>query len=423
MSDSPHPLFIPDNLLQELRTKFAYIEECPYMGKRTFFDSSSGSLRLKSVLDVAIKEILMPDQLSGIYAGAEHCRDVKEKGEQDLKLFLGAKSGIILPSKTSTEGLFRLINAAVAHFLGSNVVTTAIDHPATFDGIRFAAKQCNKECRIAPLNPQTGFVDLENILLCIDENTSVFSFNYGSNITGALQNAKQIIQEVRKVKKDICIIVDGVQCAPHSVVDVEELGADAFLFGGYKTYTRRGISFAHISDKFAQIPHEKLLGASQSTWTLGSQDHFDYASWSCVVDYLCWLGGQFTPSQDKRTLIKNAMGKIAEHENALLHRVINGSEKQKGLKDMEHIVIYAIPENLENRICLVPFKIQNEETEFTLANYKQQGIALAEKQADAYSEHILSGLKTNSVIRFSGAHYNTPKEVDEFLRITEAMKK
>lgn len=416
------PQFLPEDILQQVRAKFAYVEECPYFGKRIFFDSSSGSLRLKSVLDVAVNELLIPDQLAGIYEGSAHCRAIKEQGEEDLRIFLGAKSGIIVPSKTSSEGLFRLIAVAVAHYTGSNIVSTAIDHPATFDGIRYTAQKYNKEYRIAPLNPETGYVDLKSLLACIDENTSVLAFNIGSNVTGALQNAKEIIQEARKVKNDLCIIVDGVQCAPHSAVDVEELNADAFLFGGYKTYTRRGISFAHISDRFAQLPHDKFIGANQPTWTLGSQDHFDYASWSCVSDYLYWLGGHFTTSQDKRALIEAAMHRIASHEAALLERVVNGTDTLKGLKAMQHVTTYAIPESLESRICLVAFKVKDENTDITLEKYKQHKITLTEKKADAYSGHILSGLNTDSIIRFSGAHYNTPQEVDEFLRVTANMQ-
>ena len=38
-------------LIKEIREKFCHVEECPYSGKRIFFENAGGSLTLKSVVD------------------------------------------------------------------------------------------------------------------------------------------------------------------------------------------------------------------------------------------------------------------------------------------------------------------------------------------------------------------------------------
>src|ERR1035437_8213814 len=102
-----------------------------------------------------------------------------------------------------------------------------LDHPCTYDGTRLAAEAYGKEWRIAPLNPATGFIDPEAILNLVGRNTSVLAFIHGSNITGALMDAEGIVRQARKIKEDLCIIVDSVQYSPHAPIDVEAIGADA----------------------------------------------------------------------------------------------------------------------------------------------------------------------------------------------------
>lgn len=413
---------IPAELMAQVRSRFAYVDACPFTGKRIFLDSASGSLRLKTVLAAAERELLLPDQFSRLTQGAKHCRDVRQQGEEDVRLFLGARSGVIVPSKTSTDGLFRLIHHAAAHFPGTNVVATMLDHPCTYDGTRLAAETFGKEWRVAPLNPVTGFIDPSAILGKIDQNTSVLAFIHGSNITGALMDAEGIVRAARQVKEDICVIVDGVQDPPHAPIDVEDIGADAYLFGGYKTYTRRGISFAHLSERFSTIPHDKVSGKNPNEWAVGSQDQFDYATWSIVADYLCWFGSHYTGSSDRREQIVAAMLAMEAHEEALLDRLLNGTRAQKGLRQMDHIQVYGVPEDLSRRCCLVPFAVKGVDTADSVISYMNQGIFVNNRKS-VMSKHMLDGLGAGGgIVRLSAAHYTTPEEIDTFLHVTESMK-
>jgi len=398
------------------------VEACPYSGKRIFLDSASGSLRLKTVLEAAARELLLPDQFNRLTLGSKHCVAVKQQGEADVRLFLGAKSGVIVPSKSSTEGLFRLIRHAVAHYPGNNVVATMLDHPCTYDGTRLAAETYGKQWRIAPLNPVTGFIDPATLLGLVDQDTSVLAFIHGSNITGALMDAEGIVRAARKINENICIIVDGVQYSPHAPIDVEAIGADAYLFGGYKTYTRRGISFAHLSERFASIPHDKVSGKAANEWAVGSQDQFDYASWSIVADYLCWFGAHYTRSSDRREQIVAAMKAMEAHHEALLYPLLNGSQGRKRLLQMAHVQVYGMPEELSRRCCLVPFSIKGVDTADTVISYMDKGIFVNNRKS-VMSKHMLDGLGAkDGIVRLSAAHYTTPGEIDTFLQVTESMK-
>ena len=38
-------------IIKNIREKFAHVEDCPYSGKRIFFENAGGSLTLKSVVE------------------------------------------------------------------------------------------------------------------------------------------------------------------------------------------------------------------------------------------------------------------------------------------------------------------------------------------------------------------------------------
>ena len=40
-------------LIKSVRERFMHVEECPFEGKRIFFENAGGSLRLKSVVETS----------------------------------------------------------------------------------------------------------------------------------------------------------------------------------------------------------------------------------------------------------------------------------------------------------------------------------------------------------------------------------
>ena len=256
----------------------------------------------------------------------------------------------------------------------------------------------------------------------VDKDTCLLAIQHGSNQTGAINDVKTIIQEARKIKPDLYVLVDAVQYAPHGQIDVEDYGADAYAFGPYKAYCVKGIGFAHISDRLAKLPHENLLGKPDTNWALGSPAHMMYASWSATVDYLCWLGSHFTESTERRDQIIASKDAIHAHMKALFHRAMYGSERIEGLLDQEHVTVCGMPKNIENRLCIFLFRLRGIDSSTAMERYNQEhGIRLAARIKDAYSTVALEALGWPDAVRLSGAHYNTPGEIDLFLKATKAL--
>jgi len=415
-------LFSP-KLMEEIRNRFIYVDWDPYSGKRIYFEAASGSLRPKSVIEAMGKETCLPDQQGRANPGSNHSVEVTAKGIEDLMIFFGAKSGQTMPGWSSSHVIYRITNAVLSDIPGTNVVTTGLDHASVRSAVTQFTEKYGKEERIAEPNRETGSVALDTIFEKIDKDTCFLAVIHTSNVTGEVYDVKTIVREARKIKPDLYIMVDGVQYSPSDLIDVEEIGADAYVIAPYKNYGVKGCGYAHISDRLAKLPHWKYIFKPETSWDLGGVEHQSYAAWSAVVDYLCWLGGHFTDSSDRRALVVAAMLSIKDHSTGLLSTLLNGTDKVDGFKDMKHVTVYGMGEDLSRQSLLVGFNLKGIESVKGCELYKGEQLRLHAPGHDPFFAAMLKQLGISSFIRLSGSHYNTPEEIELFLKATASFAK
>jgi selenocysteine lyase/cysteine desulfurase len=299
-------------------------------------------------------------------------------------IFFGAKSGQTIPGWSSSHVIYRITNAVLSSILGTNVVTTGLDHASVRSAITQFAEKNGKEERIAEPNRETGSVELDTIYEKIDKDTCFLAVIHTSNVT---------------------------------------IGADAYVIAPYKNYGVKGCGYAHVSGRLAKLPHWKYIFKPETNWDLGGVEHQSYAAWSAVSDYLCWLGGHFTDSTEQRALVVAAMQSIKAHTTGLLSTLINGTDKTRGFKDMKHVTVYGMGEDLSSRACLVGFNLKGIESAKGCELYKGEQFRLHAPGQDPFFAAMLKQLGIASFIRLSACHYNTPEEIELFLKATASFAK
>ena len=419
MSDSDKGRFFSDSLLKEIRGRFHYVEEDPFTGPRVFFESASGSFRLKAMVEAVARESCLLDQLGRANPGSRHANEILAQGLQDVRDFMGVTSGMVMPAMSSTHAIYRAVNGALAAAAKGNVVTTNLEHPSVYDSTAEFAVKYGHERRVAAVDRETGFVETKAILDLVDSETRLVGLIHGSNMTGACLDVKAVAHGAKAINADVLVLADGVQYAPHAPIDVDDLGVDAYAFGPYKAFCVKGIGFSYLSERMSRLPHWVLTGKPQDDWNLGSIDHATYAAWSAVVDYLVWLGGHFTESQDRRQRIVAAQTASDAHMRALLHRCLHGSDAQRGLMAMNNVTVPAMTSDISRRFCLFLFNIDGMDSFQGAELFNRAGIRLHNRAPDAYSATNLEALGLAEGIRLSASHVNTPAEVDAFLAATE----
>ncbi len=351
-------LFSPD-LLKEIRSKFHYVENSLYGGERIFLDSVSGALRLKKMTDRAGSEIKSYAQKSRIDPASRHFAAVKERFKKDARLFFGANSGHIIPAMSGTHTIYRCVNAVCSAYqdAGKNIVTSNLEHPAVFESSQQFAEKYNLERRVADFDRNTGIVPVENVLNLVDRDTCLLALIHGSNITGGVNDIGKIVRKARSINPEIYVVVDGVQYAPHRLIDVEELDVDAYIISGYKIYCKKGSGIGYINERFDELPHWQLRERPAGEWAIGAEDESTYAGFSAVISYLKWLGGELIDaaggrrsieekskldkrdSSDERRKIEIAMKKISAHTRGLMNLALTGI---RGLRKMENVEVLGL---------------------------------------------------------------------------------
>jgi cysteine desulfurase/selenocysteine lyase len=420
MADARESGVFSSTLMREIRDQFVYADADPYSGPRIFFDAASGSCRPTRVVEAMAFETCLPDQQGRANPGSGHAMEVTAKGIEDLMIFFGARSGQVIPGWSSSHVIYRIADAVLSTVPGKSVVTTGLDHASVRSALSQFSATYGKQERIAAPDRATGSVSVDAICDLVDRDTCLLAVIHTSNVTGEVYDVETIVRRARSIKPDLFIMVDGVQYSPSDVVDVEAIGADAYVVAPYKNYGVKGCGYAHASDRLARLPHWKYTSKPANSWDLGGVEHQSYAAWSAVVDYLCWLGGQFTGSTDRRALVVAAMRRIKAHQTGLLSLLLHGNDRVAGLRDMRHVTLCGMGEDLQRQSLLVGFNLDGIDAVDGCARYRDQGLRLHAPGHDPFFAAMLEQLGISSFIRLSGSHYNTPEEIARFLEVTAA---
>lgn len=412
-------------LLDEIREKFAYVDTDPLtQKKRLYMDNAGGSLRLKSTIEKFLQYDLIPDHPQREHETAKYLADVENKGLEDTRLIFNAKDGSIVTCFTASQAIFEITGKIAENIEGTNIVTTALEHPSVYDSAKFYADKLGKELRVAPTNRVTGGVDVEEITKLIDQETIFLSVIYASNISGAILDIETIVKEARKIKPDLYIIVDSVQHAPHGLIDLEKTPVDVMNFAPYKFFGVRGCGVAYLSERAAKLPHHRLIGKEEGDLQLGSPVPAHFAVISEIVDYVCWIGSKFTKEQGKRALYVEGIKRIGLHEKGLLEVLLNGTDKTTGLRNIPGVTVHLDYEDLSKRDFIIAISIDQLGYKEAVKQYEAENVIVYDRVASSiYSKRMLESFGLDGAVRISPLHCNTVEEIEEFLEITAKIAK
>ena len=404
----------PD-LLKKVRQKFAHIEECPFEGKRVFFENAGGALTLNSVVETSAKFAAIPDNQGRANKASQALVDIINKSKEDMSVFFGTDEGSFIVGESGTEILFRLIRSAI---MGSEqngiVLGSTLEHPASVSACKNWAEKGNKKYVSVNHDNDTGSVSANAYLQAMTPDVRVATIIHTSPVTGMTVNITDIVDAIRTVSPECFIIVDGIQHAAHGGLDLKSYGVDGYAVSPYKMFSRHGYGVGWLANRLQELPHENLIGGPVQNWELGTRDTGAYATFSDVVDYLDWLGAQVSNESTKRDRVVAAGKSIHEQEKVLTDAMIYGVGNLTGLANLSGIGILGGKENAL-REGLVSITVEGMNAEEVVEGLRENGIRVHARKADHYSGNILKPLNLESCTRVSMCHYNTIEEVADFL--------
>lgn len=410
-------LFDPQELA-ELRKKFKYVEAQADGTRRVFCDNAGGSLRLIDAEERFHAIDLHPDASEHLNTLALELLDIENKGREDIRTLFNAKHGAIATGYTASQLMMEAVRVVSENAKGTNVVTTSLEHPSSFDAMTMYAEKYDRELRVAKANPLTGAIDADEVLSLVDENTAIVSVMAASNISGHIMDIATIAKKAKAINPDIFVISDAVQHAPHGALDPENDGIDVMNFAPYKFFGIRGFALMYLSDRVKDMPHHRLLGSPSDNWEIGSPGTANFAAMSAIVDYVCSVGSKAaSENADRRTLFEAGMQRIADHERALLELMLEGTDDAQGLRHINGITVKMDDPDLNGRDLIIGVEFANMDAVKAREELEKRGVVAFERMANSiYSARMLEQFDSPGVVRMSPLHVNTPEEISFFLK-------
>lgn len=406
-------------LMESIRSRFAHVEACPFEGPRIFFENAGGALRLKSVIETSAAYAGYPDNQGRANPASRALVAAIEKGKADIRLFLNAPGGQVFVGESGTEVLFRLIRtAALGASPGGVMLGSTLEHPASRSAMARWAGVTGRPHLLVAHDDATGTVGVDAYRALITPEVRVATIVQTSPVTGMAVDVTAIVAAIRATAPDCFIVIDGIQHASHGHIDCAAYGADGYAVSPYKVFSRHGYGVGWASDRLTGCAKEQIVGGPSEAWELGTRDAGAYATFSDVVAYFDWLGGEVSDAATPRARIAAAAAAIHDHEARLVQAMLHGAGNMRGLAEMPGVTVIG-GTSTEGREGVVSLTLAGMASADLVGLLAADGIRVHIRKDDHYCGNILHPLGLSDCVRVSVCHYNTVAEVARFLAAME----
>lgn len=121
---------------------------------------------------------------------------------------------------------------------GDEILISAMEHHANIVPWQMLCQETGAVLKVIPMDLH-GELLLSTVEELLTPNTKLLAITHMSNALGTVNPVREIIKQAHA--KQIPVLVDGAQSAPHMAIDVQDLDCDFFVFSGHKLYAPTGI--------------------------------------------------------------------------------------------------------------------------------------------------------------------------------------
>jgi cysteine desulfurase/selenocysteine lyase len=172
----------------------------------------------------------LSEEATGLYEGA---RDIVAE-------FIGADRREVIFTRNATEAVNVAAQAWCESHLGpgDRIVLTEMEHHSNIVPWYLAARRAGATLDWVAIDDE-GRIDRESFAQALEKGPKAVAVSHLSNVLGTLNPVRELVAEAKAA--GAMTLVDGCQSAPRVSIDVEEIGADFYVFTGHKLYGPTGI--------------------------------------------------------------------------------------------------------------------------------------------------------------------------------------
>ena len=395
--------------VQAIRAHFPALERTEAGYPVAYFDGPGGTQVPRSVVD-AMSDYLFHHNANTHWAyttSAETDAALLE-ARATLSRFLGCQPDEVAFGSNMTTLTYHFARAVGRGLkAGDEVVVTRLDHQANVGPWEALAKEVGVVIREVPFHPATGSLDLDALHAALGPSTRWVAVGAASNALGTVTDVARVAELARKVGARV--FVDAVHYAPHALVDVHALGADALACSPYKFYgPHMGVLYVDRDLQEAlDVPRLRPAGdAPPERLETGTLSHEGMVGSAAAVDFLASIGD----GRETRERLHSAFAELHRRGEELL------AVLWEGLAADPRVTLYG-PEPGEPRTPTVAFTVDGHSAEAVTAHLcSNHGIYTS--HGDFYASTVVDdlGLRPHGLVRAGCGCYTTREEVERLVR-------
>ena len=200
---------------------------------------------------------------------AEHY--VKEAKERLARILKVNQKEIFFTSGGTESDNLALIGCARANRrAGNHLITTAIEHPAILNTMRYLEEEEGFRVTYLPVDVN-GRVKLEALKEALCPETILVSIMYVNNEVGSVQPINEAVQIVKRYNPSILFHSDAVQGFGKYYIFPKRQGIDLLTASGHKIHGPKGIGFIYINER-AKVKPIVFGGEQQKNVRSGTEN-------------------------------------------------------------------------------------------------------------------------------------------------------
>jgi cysteine desulfurase/selenocysteine lyase len=395
--------------VEAIRKDFPILHQKVHGKDLVWFDNAATTQKPQQVID-AVSHYYENDN-SNIHRAshtlAARATDGYEGAREKVRRFINASSEEeIVFVRGTTEGINLVAQTYGRKFIrpGDEIILSTLDHHANIVPWQQLAKEREARLLVIPVNDR-GDIIVEEYERLLSPRTKIVSFAQVNNTFGTVSPAKLMIDRAKRYGARV--LIDGAQSIAHSVVDVQDLDVDFFVFSGHKIYAPMGTGVVYTKKELLDLLppwqgggnmikdvtfEETVFNTPPAKFEAGTPNVADAIGLGAALDYV------------SRTSIRN----IEKYEHYLTEYARDALSRIDGVR---------LIGNPRERISVVSFVVNGIPVPEVGKLLDGEGIAL--RAGHHCAQPALRRFGLEATVRPSFAFYNTPAEIDRLVAAVE----
>ena len=397
-------------LISEIRGMFPILSRKVYGKDLVYFDNAATSQRPQAVLDkwTEISSWSNSNIHRAVHCLSDEATQAYESARDAVKDFLNASSREEIVFTSGTTASINLVAFSFGEAFvreGDEIVVSEAEHHSNIVPWQLLCQRRGAVLKVIPVD-ESGHLSVDSLDDILTERTKIVAVTHISNVLGLVNPIETVIEKCHLM--NIPVLIDGAQGIVHSIVDVQKLDCDFYVFSGHKMYAATGTGVLYGKKKWLDAM-PPFMGGGEMVGTV-SFTETTYAPLPLKFE----AGTQnyasaatFVPAIEMVKLLSN--NNLEKYNQSIRDYLLNYF-----LND-DRIMLYGVPRGTnDEKIPLFSFTVNGVHHEDLALILDKMGVAVRSGQMCA--EPLMNRFGVTGMLRVSVAPYNTMEEAEYFVK-------